>query len=76
MKMRTTVEDVIFGPTVHSIVEKCPKLGVELQPMISGASEPINLLRVGVYYTFPGYKELIQDNGFIGIKLADPKEIH
>lgn len=68
------VQDVHFAPTVHGVYQMSPDFnGDAFQPMVGvgeSGSEHIQLQRAAVYYSFPGYPELIRDHGFLGIELA------
>ncbi|HSX27930.1 MAG TPA: hypothetical protein VLF60_00590 [Candidatus Saccharimonadales bacterium] len=71
--MYCTVQDVFFAPTVHGVYQLPGFDGDAFQPMIQGQSELLQLQRAGVYYTFPGYPELIAQHGFLGIQVHSPR---
>lgn len=73
MVMETTVGEVYFAPSVHSMYEYGVPVGAEFQPWINGASELLELQRVAVYYSFPEYPKKIQKYGFLGIELLEPR---
>jgi len=73
MKMVCRVKDVIFAPSVHGVYQIPHFNGLGFQPMINGPSEMLQLQRAAVYHTFPGYHELIEQHGFLGIELEDPQ---
>jgi hypothetical protein len=71
--MVAEVGRIKFAPLVHWMYQLPGVEGESFQPMISGASELINLQRAAVYYSFPGYAERIMDHGFVGIEVRDPR---
>lgn len=72
MVMIAKVADVYFAPRVHWMYQFNDCSGEDFQPMIDGPLEILNIQRAAVYYKFPGYKDLIEKNGFIGIRVANP----
>lgn len=76
MLMELTVVDVYFAPRVHWMYQYTNNVGADFQPMITGPSELLALQRAGVYYTIPGYKEKIDEYGFIGIEIENPRLIN
>ena len=73
MRMKCEVGRIFFAPTVHGMYQYTPALGAEFQPYLSGVSELLQLQRVGVYYSFPGYPEKISKHGFRGIEMRNPR---
>lgn len=72
-EMICTVKEVYFAPTVHGMYQIPRFNGLGFQPMINGDSEILQLQRAAVYHTFPGYHELIERHGFLGIELQNPQ---
>lgn len=75
--MLCQVDDVVFAPTVHGVYESTAFDGdaYTFQPMVNGTSEAIQVQRAAVYHTFPGYHELVQRHGFLGIRVESPQLI-
>lgn len=70
--MTCEVGDVLFAPTVHGAYQIPRFNGLGFQPMIQGPGELLQLQWAAVYHTFPGYHELIDEHGFIGIEVVNP----
>lgn len=73
MKMQVDVGRIFFSPLVHWMYEFNPPSGKDFQPNIDGPSEILQLQSAAVYYMFPGYPQKINDNGFVGIEVLNPK---
>lgn len=74
-RMVCEVVDAFFSPTVHGVYQIPGFDGDAFQPMIRGDSELLQIQRAGVYYSFPGYRELIHEHGFLGIQVSKPQLI-
>lgn len=71
--MMCTVKQIHFAPTVHGMYQIPRFNGLGFQPMYSGPSEALQLQRAAVYHTFPGYHQLIEQHGFLGIHVEHPQ---
>lgn len=73
-QMSAQISEIFFAPTIHYLYQFIPgvDVGAEFQPYKQGVAELIQLGRASVYYGFPRYPRLIEDHGFLGIKLQSP----
>jgi hypothetical protein len=75
MELVCTVGDVHFAPTVHGVYQIPRFNGLGFQPMVDerDGNASLQLERAAVYHTFPGYHELIEAHGFLGIQVEQPQ---
>lgn len=70
--MLVKIGRVNFAPNVHSMYQNFDCEGEDFQPLVNGPGEIFNIQRAAVYYSFPGYRDLIGNYGFIGLKMGNP----
>lgn len=73
-RMRCEIGQIVHGTNVYdAYLQTESGTGIEFQPAITGNREADLIRRVSVYYEFPGYYQVINSAGFLGIRVRNPK---